>query len=751
MENQIVESTYPKSRLVFSVILMGLACFLMAEGVARIRSGPTIANARYIEISSGFPDLDTLIKDAQNMPGVTFYDEYLIAPRPYASTHINFTDYYSARLTPDSAPLWQAEHVIWAFGNSTMQNTETTDSLSMANTWAKVFSEALGPTHVKNFGSGTSLSSYELIKFQKLLREVPGHELPTIAVFYDGYTDAWNGYQDGPGRLQTDLSLKLQALVNQDYIVTAVYAISAELSHYSEYWEQRVAPRIERRLFPPPQPSAAEENIAAAVRIYTSNVRMIEATCQIYGIDCFFVLQPLLATKNPLSEPEQGALAKIEAHPRMGPEGIRFVREFYARIVEELAGHQSFIDVSDILDGRAQPDFYDFGHVGALTPPAIGEKVARLILGRMEETGAASGDTAYTVTESDWFFSPGNWHKSRSDYALTSSPGAYCKFRFRGIGLKLGIDLTAFQRTSPNAPDYPRLRWRIDGGPWMEQLTASGMRGLVLARGLELTDHTLEVYFESVQRNRDRWDNPVAAVSFTNATVLDGKLLSPALRSQRWIAFGNSMTEGVVCHGASYGSTNQCASRTWSILVGEQLDAEVGVVGFTSQGYGTPGVAVSHVPEFHTTSGQTWDELYYGESRNYRGIDAVLVSHVTNDVALSDADLEAYVRDFLGDFRTANADITIFLIVPFGGARRTQITTAFSAYQSATPDARCYLIDITDVDPILTEDLDGDAAFSTFSYDGLHPNLVGHDRIADLVSRAIEALGIYGDERSPAE
>lgn len=39
------------------------------------------------------------------------------------------------------------------------------------------------------------------------------------------------------------------------------------------------------------------------------------------------------------------------------------------------------------------------------------------------------------------------------------------------------------------------------------------------------------------------------------------------------------------------------------------------------------------------------------------------------------------------------------------------------------------------------EDLDGDASYTTYSFDGLHPNQAGHDRIGALVSAAINALG----------
>jgi lysophospholipase L1-like esterase len=732
-------SSHTKWGHILSLFLLFLVCLLLLEGWARINTRPSWPNARYAAISSGYAELDALVQVAQTTIGPKYYEEFLYAPPPFSSAHINYTDYYGARLTPDSVPLAQAEHVVWAFGSSTMQNTETTDSLTIANTWAKEFNRSLGPTHVKNFGSGTYFSSYELIKFQKLLRDVPGNEHPTVAIFYDGYTDAYNGYRYGPGRLQTDLSLKLQALVEEDYLVTAAYALSRQLSHYSKFWEQRVDWRVESRLFPLPAPNAQEANLAETVRIYTSNVRMIEATCEAFAIQCFFVLQPMLVTKEPLSQAEQEALFAIEAHPRMGPAAARFIREFYARVNRELAEDEHLIDASHVLDGRTQADFYDIGHVGALSPPVIGEKTAHLILARLEEELPAAGDTSYPVSEPNWFFSPGNWFKSGSNYALTNNPGAYSKFRFRGTGLKLGIDLTLFEATDPNDSDYPYLKWRVDGGSWREQITTSGMTEMILARGLELADHTLEVYFESIQRNRDRWHNPPASISFTSATVLDGALLPPILRSQRWIAFGDSMSEGVCCDAADYDNVYQSAARTWSIQVGERLDAEVGIVAFTAQGFATPGPAPSQVPAFHTASVQTWQQLFSSQERNYTGIDAILVSHGTNDEAISDADLEGHVQGFLRDFRNANAGTTIYLLAPFGGARRAQITNAFHAYQAAKLDADCHLIDITDMDATLTEDLNGDATYSTYSYDGLHPNQAGHDRIAVLVSNAIDA------------
>lgn len=373
-----------KKRKLLYILLLGFGFGLLAEALFRITSGPRWLNPYYVQISRDFSELEALIEDTQSTPELKYYDEFLYAAGPFSSTHVNFTDYYSARLTPDSVPLAQAEQIVWTFGGSTMENTETTDSLTIANTWAKIFNDSLGPTHVKNFGAGGFFSSYELIKFQKLLREVPENELPTMAIFYDGYNDAQYGFQYGPGSLQKDLSLKVQALVEHDNFRTSVYALSRELTQHSRLWERTAARVVEDSLFPLPGPDVSATRLDKTVRIYVSNVKMIQATCEVFEVRCFFVLQPLITSKNPLSEVGQEVFNNLEAHPRFGSEGIRFMREFYYTVSQELADNEHFVDASDILNGRIQADFYDPGHVGAQSPSVIGEKTAHLILARLQ-------------------------------------------------------------------------------------------------------------------------------------------------------------------------------------------------------------------------------------------------------------------------------------------------------------------------------------------------------------------------------
>ncbi len=367
-----------KMALVFAGGLVSLALLELAARF--LFGGPRWVNPTYLELGRDFPELEQLLVDRDASPHLQYYDEFLYAALPQETGTVNFTGYYSARLTPASVPLSEADTIVWTFGGSTMENTETTDELTIANTWARLFNEALGPTHVKNFGTGGFFSSYELIKFQKLLREVPEAERPDVAIFYDGYNDALFGFQYGPGSLQKDLSLKLQALVEQDDLSTALYTGSRWLARYSKLWEQTGARAAEAALFPLPEPEITGEALAAAVRIYTRNVQMTGAICAAFDVRCLFVLQPLLLSKQPLTPLEQGVLDGLLAHPRFGQAGVDFIRDFYRETAAALAGNEAFIDASTILNGRAQPDFYDLGHTAPTTAPLIGEQIAPLLL-----------------------------------------------------------------------------------------------------------------------------------------------------------------------------------------------------------------------------------------------------------------------------------------------------------------------------------------------------------------------------------
>lgn len=369
------------SRAVRRVVTWTATFLLIAAGLgalevaARYVAPVPAAPLRYLEISKGFAGLNAFLADRKAVR-LIYADYQLYAHAAVSTENLTITDYHSSRRTPASVARADADTIVWIFGGSTMQNFETTDELSIANTIAKVFlADGLKP-RVENFGLGSFQSSLELVQFSRLLARVPKRERPAVAIFYDGFNDANHGYAFGAGAVQRDLSEKLATLVEHRYGIAAAYAASAWLAQYSTAWTALVHNRLQVYLFARYWPDPSEGNIARTVDVYLNNIATTRAVCQTYMVRCFFVLQPLVLTKVPLSAEERIAFNELP------PSQITFIRAFYEQVRAKLGVERDFIDASQVLDGRTADDFYDLGHTGALTSPVIGEAVGRLILER---------------------------------------------------------------------------------------------------------------------------------------------------------------------------------------------------------------------------------------------------------------------------------------------------------------------------------------------------------------------------------
>lgn len=312
--------------------------------------------------------------DKANFPATLAYYEYWVyAFRPYTSATINITDFYSARLAPDSAPPETAAGRIWMFGGSTLADMETADALTIPNQLAVALKERGVAVQVVNFGMPGFASSAELLKFQDILRRCAEDRRPDLVVFYDGYNDPYLGWVGRAGNLQPDLSAKLEMVVTKQFGRYLVQHASDALGARFPLWRNTIGHRLAARAAKP------EQNLDQVVRIYQANVRMARAVAREFGIAPYFVLQPLLMTKQPLSAREQ------EIYNEGGRALKAFVLDFYGRVRAGLAEEPDFLDLSGALNGRAATDFYDECHTGPYTGEVIGRALAERLAGPMQE------------------------------------------------------------------------------------------------------------------------------------------------------------------------------------------------------------------------------------------------------------------------------------------------------------------------------------------------------------------------------
>jgi hypothetical protein len=292
-------------------------------------------------------------------------------------------------------------------------------------------------------------------------------------------------------------------------------------------------------------------------------------------------------------------------------------------------------------------------------------------------------------------FSPCNWNIVSSSSAKTINAGAYFETIFTGSNVMLQWDMTSISNVE--------VMWRIDKyGPWTIQDMAAQMVLTIPSNTSSFATkpgHFLEVFIKSRTENTLRWSYAMTL----NGIFLDsGATLSlPPKAALKGVVFGDSITEG--CRTVKpLGTPDQYSHDSflgWANEYRHLLGAEIGIVGFSAQGWSVGGMG--SVPGF----GASWNLIYQGVSRTFPSdLDFIEIAHAHNDGAnLTVAQVLTPLNAILA---ATSATTKIILCSALNGSGVTQIQSAIA---QCTNPSRCYYIT-------------GPGLFtSTNSSDGVHP------------------------------
>ena len=353
----------------------------------------------------------------------------------------------------------------------------------------------------------------------------------------------------------------------------------------------------------------------------------------------------------------------------------------------------------------------------------------------VQPDGSAAPTITIPVSDTNWFFSPFNWYLNGSAFAQSQSPGAYFALRFAGTRAALAVDVASLSGAGVNPSGWPVIRWQIDSGPPQDhRLKQADVLIQLNSQALAPGTHSLRVWFVGADRFQDRWLVPVESVRVTGL-VIDavGSTLPPALRPGGMVFFGDSITEGVAteckkldCNDATHAYPYACAAA---------LNVEFGVVGFAGQGWTVSTIAASGVPPFP----ETWESQFAGQPRSFvPAPDYVVVVHGANDaLARFPGDVANALQAWIGNARDVLRGSKIFVVVPFGGYERDELTQGFNAYQAAADDRNAYLIDLG---PEAEVGLNSGfvKGGTPTSYDGIHPTAARSAELGAMLAQAIQ-------------
>jgi lysophospholipase L1-like esterase len=234
---------------------------------------------------------------------------------------------------------------------------------------------------------------------------------------------------------------------------------------------------------------------------------------------------------------------------------------------------------------------------------------------------------------------------------------------------------------------------------------------------------------------------------------------------RRLLVFGDSITEGCIAAPTRNRTqfSNGCATlenlhasppvtalemndaqATYSQVLAAGLDAELGLVGWSSQGWLNK--AYGQVP----SCGVAWAHINGEHSRlpelSASPPDYILVNQGTNDAGVFDnQQVEAQVVEWLRVVRAAVGRSTwIFVVVPFGGYKRQALHAAvanYSALQAPDGDSRTFVLDLG---AAAERGLGGNgdegpwiAGETEFSCGGTHPLAARHAELGGMLLAAV--------------
>lgn len=371
---------------------------------------------------------------------------------------------------------------------------------------------------------------------------------------------------------------------------------------------------------------------------------------------------------------------------------------------------------SDTGTGPSSRNYDVLGIAGSLP-------INQLVLTNTAPAWASWSSTHIAYNNAALYYSPNNWYDTGSS-DRSSDVGAYVKFKFTGTRIAVNV-------TNSHSNDNI-LGWQIDGGVLKTHplpFSSSGVASTSLAQGLTDTTHDITIWYGLVRNNsQDRWTASNSnSVEITGFDIDSGKVVSAAtLHTKKALFYGDSITETAV---PGYGS------QSWAPQLANLMGWEYGQVGFSWQGW-TYMLPSSNVGTFQAS----WPYYYATNSRLSSGTfvnqpDYIFINEGQNDASFGGNNPTAVTNaatSTITAIRAAAPSAKIFVVIPFTGAMRSAITTAFNTYQTSTPDSSCYLIDLG---------LNGPPAYD--SSDGLHPTVTGAAYIAGLMQTAVNTdLGL---------
>lgn len=270
---------------------------------------------------------------------------------PFQGKHINVNE-HGLRITynPQKTEAKRSPINIFMFGGSTMWGAGARDRHTIASILSRFLCDAGVDARISNFAQLGYVSSQEVIS---LISELKNENPPKITIFYDGFNDVFSALTNGVAGIPLKESNR-----RAEFNITKSGGklLKAFIKNFKifQLLNYRANPKhIGAKI-------RGDENELSddVVRIFKSNIKLVETLGATYGFSPIFYWQPTIFHKNHLTEYEQKQARKIE-HSKL------FFQTAYHKIksCDVLSNKVNFHYIADLFSDIRHPYYIDFGHI----------------------------------------------------------------------------------------------------------------------------------------------------------------------------------------------------------------------------------------------------------------------------------------------------------------------------------------------------------------------------------------------------
>jgi lysophospholipase L1-like esterase len=324
----------------------------------------------------------------QNAPWMQVYDKELFASyntswrpfvywrrTPFQGKYININAQGLRYTTPGELRDSEASRKlkIFMFGGSTMWGEGVRDQFTLPSLVARDLAAHQIKAEVTNFGEVAYVNTQELIE---LIFQLERGNTPDVVIFYDGYNDVYAAEQNRvAGFSQFEWKRELEYNISSRYPQLKKVFLLNTLDRF--YLGKLIKSLSAKVNYKKPFSQASKTVEKDLVEVYFNNLKIITALGKAYGFVPLFFWQPVIYTKNNLTDSE-----KPYATEPLG----ELYRQSHA-VMEAEAGKfapYNFYDISGLFAGAPEEIYMDYCHVNENANRLIARRITTDLLQVLE-------------------------------------------------------------------------------------------------------------------------------------------------------------------------------------------------------------------------------------------------------------------------------------------------------------------------------------------------------------------------------